>query len=98
MLSRFGRWRRRPPPLTLIGGFDPVYYLSTYPDVAAHGCDPWQHYDLMGWKEGRDPSAQFSTRGYLSANPDVARAGINPLIHYRSHGLGERRRGWQHAP
>ncbi|ACA20756.1 conserved hypothetical protein [Methylobacterium sp. 4-46] len=78
-----------------MGGFDPVFYLATYPDVAEHGCDPLEHYLTFGWKEGRDPSAQFSTSGYLSANPDVAEAGINPLVHYRMHGLAEGRSGWQ---
>lgn len=78
-----------------MGGFDPVYYLATYPDVAENGCDPLEHYLKFGWKEGRDPSDQFSTSGYLSANPDVAEAGINPLVHYRMHGLAEGRSGWQ---
>jgi hypothetical protein len=97
MLPRFAHWPRKPRPPALIGGFDPVFYLGSNPDVAAEGCDPWQHYLSFGWREGRDPSAQFSTNGYLSANPDVARAGMNPLVHYRCHGLSERRGGWQKA-
>ncbi|KMO39894.1 hypothetical protein VQ03_14915 [Methylobacterium tarhaniae] len=95
MLWRIVQWNRMPTPPALIGGFDPIYYLGENPDVAAEGCDPLDHYLHFGWREGRDPSAEFSTRGYLSANPDVARAGVNPLLHYREHGLAERRRGWQ---
>ncbi|MBY0294466.1 MAG: hypothetical protein K2X71_00250 [Methylobacterium sp.] len=101
MISLLGRKPKSPAPFRAswaMGGFDPVYYLDTYPDVAAHGCDPLEHYLVFGWKEGRDPSAQFSTTGYLSANPDVAAAGINPLVHYRMHGLSEGRSGWQKAP
>ena len=55
-------------------GVDPTWYLRTYHDVAAAGVDPVSHYLEHGWREGRDPRADFSTRGYLSANEDVARA------------------------
>ena len=44
-----------------------------------------------GWREGRDPSASFDTRGYLAANPDVAAAGVNPLDHYLMFGIFEGR-------
>ncbi len=37
--------------------FDPQWYLSTYPDVAAAGLDPWLHYDRFGRAEGRRPRA-----------------------------------------
>lgn len=59
-------------------GFDPSYYLASYPDVRLMGLDPLRHYLNRGWKEGRDPSAGFSASGYLAANPDVAQAGHNP--------------------
>lgn len=36
---------------------DSNYYLSTYPDVAAAGVDPLQHYLTFGQKEGRWPCA-----------------------------------------
>ena len=95
MLWRITPWSRKAAAPALVGGFDPIYYLGKNPDVAAEGCDPLEHYLHFGWREGRDPSAEFSTKGYLSANPDVERAGVNPLLHYREHGLSERRRGWQ---
>ncbi|MEH3148233.1 MAG: hypothetical protein PGN34_23540 [Methylobacterium frigidaeris] len=97
MLSSLFRRDVEPSAATMMGGFDPVFYLDTYPDVKAHGCDPLDHYLSVGWKEGRDPSAEFSTKGYLSANPDVARAHMNPLVHFRIHGLRERRKGWQRS-
>ncbi len=71
--------------------FDPAYYLSRNPDVAAAGVDPLQHYLAYGWKEGRDPNAYFSTAWYLHQNPDVAAAGVNPLQHYEDHGWREGR-------
>jgi serralysin len=46
---------------------------------------------VFGWKEGRDPSADFDTLGYLAANPDVAAANINPLEHYLMFGVYEGR-------
>jgi len=53
--------------------------------------NPVEHYVRHGWREGRDPSPSFITRGYLSANPDVAAAGDNPLLHYILHGKAEGR-------
>jgi glycosyltransferase involved in cell wall biosynthesis/SAM-dependent methyltransferase len=74
------------------GLFDGQYYLERSPDVAKAGVDPARHYLLRGWKEGRDPSANFSTARYLADYPDVARARVNPLVHYLRHGRREGRR------
>ncbi len=35
--------------------FDAAWYLSAYPDVAAAGIDPWEHYQYHGKTEGRLP-------------------------------------------
>ena len=59
---------------------DAGWYLKQYPDVC--GFDPVIHYLSRGWKEGRDPSAAFSTSKYLEAYPEVRSAGVNPLVHY----------------
>jgi hypothetical protein len=59
--------------------------------VAAAGINPLQHYEIAGWKEGRDPSASFDTLGYLANNPDVAAAHYNPLDHFLQHGIYEGR-------
>jgi hypothetical protein len=67
-------------------GVDQAWYLSTYPDIAAAGMDPVYHYLQFGWREGRDPRRNFSTRGYFAINREVARAGQNPFIHYLRHG------------
>jgi N,N-dimethylformamidase beta subunit-like, C-terminal len=72
-------------------GFDPGYYLSQNPDVAAVGADPWIHFLNLGWKEGRDPNAEFSVKYYLDANPDIALKGINPLVHFELAGWKEGR-------
>lgn len=37
--------------------FNAQWYLATYPDVAAAGIDPWQHYLRFGKAEGRLPFA-----------------------------------------
>ena len=71
--------------------FDTGYYLDNNPDIAAAGINPYQHYMLQGWKEGRDPSALFHTAYYLNQNPDIARAGINPLAHFEASGWKEGR-------
>lgn len=73
------------------GLFDAEWYLRTYPDVAAAGVDPVQHYILTGWKEGRDPGPNFNSSGYIKANKDVANSGMNPLLHYIEFGISEGR-------
>ncbi len=64
--------------------FDPLFYLSSYPDIGAAGVDPFEHYLLYGYREGRNPSAEFDTsfylRRYLEGSTEE-----NPLIHYRLH-------------
>jgi hypothetical protein len=72
--------------------FDAAWYLRTYPDVAAAGADPVEHYLAFGAAEGRDPGPEFDTDAYLRANPDVAEAGVNPLLHYIDFGRQEGRR------
>ncbi len=72
--------------------FDPEYYLNKYPDVAEAGADPLRHYIEHGWREGRDPNADFSTDYYLTSNPDIAASGFNPFWHYCVAGRTEGRK------
>jgi hypothetical protein len=74
-------------------GFDSDFYLTKYPDIAAAGVDPLEHYMLNGWLEGRDPCLDFSTGYYLENNPDVAAANVNPFYHFLSSGAAEGRAG-----
>lgn len=74
-------------------GFDRDYYLARYPDVAQAQVDPAAHFCATGWREGRDPHPEFSTRYYLQRNPDVAASGVNPFWHFLAHGKSEGRRG-----
>jgi GT2 family glycosyltransferase/glycosyltransferase involved in cell wall biosynthesis len=71
--------------------FDAEFYLQRNPDLAAAGADPALHYLTLGGREGRDPSAWFSSTGYLEANPDVAASPVNPLVHYLRAGPAEKR-------
>lgn len=79
-------------------GFDEIYYRYWYRDVARFSGPLLQHYLIYGWKEGRDPSAGFSSDGYLAANPDVRAEGCNPLAHFLDFGLAEGRKGWEKDP
>lgn len=47
--------------------FDAAWYMSTYPDVEATGMDPAVHYLRYGFRLGRDPGPDFSTRFYQNA-------------------------------
>jgi SAM-dependent methyltransferase len=71
--------------------FDAEYYLRTYPDVAAAGVDPYEHYIHNGAAEGRDPQALFDTSYYLERYTDVAASRANPLRHYAEIGAAEGR-------
>lgn len=71
--------------------FDPFYYAATQRDVYAAGVDPLAHFNVSGFREGRNPNAYFDVKAYLAANPDVAKAGVNPLDHYVQNGAAEGR-------
>ncbi len=64
--------------------FDSAWYLKTYPDVAAAGMDPLEHFIVQGHREARNPSPDFDSRfyrqRYLRGAPDE-----NPLLHYLLH-------------
>lgn len=66
--------------------FDSKWYYSMYDDVADSGVNPAKHYYLHGWKEGRDPSGEFSTKEYLELYADVKNARMCPLYHYERYG------------
>ena len=70
---------------------DSDFYFALYPDVKSSGLSAAKHFCAYGWKEHRDPSAEFSTVFYLEDNPDVVDAGVNPLFHYVVAGQFERR-------
>ena len=74
--------RRRSGQVTPIAEFDAAWYLQRYPDIAEAGVDPFEHFLLWGWREGRNPSANFDTgfyvHRYLEPGQDE-----NPLLHYR---------------
>ncbi len=73
------------------GLFDEKYYLLHNPDVRVADTNPLRHYINIGWREGRNPSAQFDTKFYLKNNPDVELSGKNPLLHYIKYGQKEGR-------
>jgi hypothetical protein len=71
--------------------FESLYYLGQNPDVLNAGIDPLLHFNVAGWREGRDPNAFFDSSGYLAVNADVRAAGLNPLDHYNAAGWREGR-------
>ncbi|RFA28010.1 hypothetical protein CAI21_13930 [Alkalilimnicola ehrlichii] len=65
--------------------------MSLYPDVAASGLDPAQHYLQYGGFLGRAPGPDFDSAWYAATYPDVRAAGLNPLVHFLRHGRSEGR-------
>lgn len=78
--------------------FDHEFYTRQNPDVASAGLDAFDHYLVFGWREGRDPSPDFSTSYYLENNPALARLQINPFVHYVLYGRAEGRAARPPAP
>ena len=80
---------------------DSAWYLERYPDVAAAGVDPIDHYAAEGHLEGRFPNAaaeidhalrtSVDSAWYLERYPDVAAAGVDPIDHYAQVGYLEGR-------
>lgn len=67
------------------------FYLDQVDPKRLRNIDPLRHYCASGWRNGFDPSPDFSTSYYLEANEDVAKEGINPFYHYLSIGRLEGR-------
>ena len=61
---------------------DKFYYYQNRPDLNPNSFDAVSHYINFGWKEGTDPSKNFSTESYLLLHPHLKDLGINPLYHY----------------
>lgn len=47
--------------------FDPAFYLRAYPDVAAAGLEPLEHYMVQGFREARRP---FGISAHLPPVPE----------------------------
>lgn len=89
-----------PKPGTAPTGFDEALYLSRYADVAeavrqGSFSSGWQHFQLYGEREGRNPDALFDAEFYLSEYGDVAaavaRGETTAWSHYGSFGWREGR-------
>ncbi len=72
--------------------FDPVFYVSSYPDIEEKHLSPLRHFIKSGWRDRRNPNRWFDVDYYLRMNLDVAESGINPLLHYVWAGRSEGRR------
>lgn len=80
--------------------FDAAWYQKTY--LGESNVDPAEHYLIVGWLNGYNPSRFFSTYQYLSDYPDVRNSGVNPLVHYERSGKYENRKAvpvkYEHLP
>lgn len=70
--------------------FDEEWYRETY--QIPEEIDAVEHYVLLGWKEGFDPSIHFSTQEYIDRYPEIAEKEVCPLLHYEEIGLYEKRK------
>lgn len=81
----------RPKPASEPKLFDPNWYLERNPDVATNGMNPFEHYQIVGWKEGRCPHPLFDPSWYVRNNSDIIQDGLEPLDHYLEVGWLEGR-------
>jgi len=67
-----------------ISDFNVEHYARSYPDVAAAGIDPFEHFVSYGYREGRTPSVHFDAKFY-SARYLGNDADQNPFLHFLAH-------------
>lgn len=78
---------------TILRQFDAKFYRNTNRELAALSDRALAaHFIVLGWKEGRNPRADFSVEGYLELNRDIAEAGHNPFLHFILFGANEGRK------
>ncbi|WP_428156242.1 hypothetical protein [Brevundimonas sp.] len=65
-------------------GFDPYFYLQTYPDIRAAGLEPYQHWLQWGASENRWPNRYFNTAWYRATYG--LSASVNQLTDYHNGG------------
>ena len=90
-----GRIEERPSPSAALEsathGFDPDSYLGQYPDVAAVGADPLDHFLQHGQAEGRFPQSPELTGGplpefALPAQAEIYRPLVSIIVPTYNHG------------
>lgn len=69
--------------------FDREWYMKEYPDISCSNLSAEEHYLKLGWKEYRNPSADFSTKEYVELNPGVLERDVCPLLHFEKKGKYE---------
>ena len=69
--------------------FDKQFYLATNPDIADLKLDAFEHFNISGWREGRNPSASFDLHFYQAVHLD-SNLTVNPLVHYLQIGRQNR--------
>ena len=62
--------------------FDDKYYLANYPEVEKLNISPFEHYVSLGWKENKNPNANFNTKFYVIKHLSINKYNLNPLAHY----------------
>ncbi len=72
--------------------FDANYYSGQNPDLADYGAGPLDHYLRHGFREGRDPSPNFSTLYYKDRYLKTAGMERNPLEAHATASLSRRKR------
>ncbi|MER2219912.1 rhamnan synthesis F family protein [Methylobacterium brachiatum] len=98
--EKFGRDNEASNHVLCVSAVDPIWYNIRYPDVAAAGANPFDHYQSYGRSEGRfpNPAIELAAIGevvdaawYRGRYPDIANTGIDPVIHYLLYGRAEGR-------
>ncbi len=67
------------------------WFVSEYPQAVSTGATAASHFRDRGWRQGRNPRADFDVAFYLIQYPDVFDAGVNPFVHFLRHGRREGR-------
>ena len=75
--------------LLMSGLFDPAFYAASYSDIRQSGSDPFIHFMMSGYREGRTPHPLFDLGYYRTQIPEHERGDINLLLHFFDRGAVE---------
>ncbi len=73
--------------------FDKEYYLENYPEVKDSELSAFEHYKTIGWKESKNPTAEFNNDFYIGAYLATDnKYNLNPLADYIRYKINFKKR------
>lgn len=62
--------------------FDEAYYMAHTPEAQTFKGTALEHYVRLGWRDGKDPSAEFVTKAWIAGHPELKTGDVCPLFDF----------------